>query len=262
MEEALLKAMREFRARMMQGFVKVGGEAPVVPDNIWVDGGWQGGKKQKGEAYVAYLFVSESNRMDPATTETYARWRVSFGRGEGQNLETYSRPGERDDIYPGEEYHLHYTQVFTGRGTENQWLVIFNADYWKAFAHARLHMALPAAGEDGAEPAPEAWRGVLAFAEEPAEVRQELVLHLTAEYQQLKFIEGKGEKLTFFRERRNNHKFDNLANCCALLHFSGCRLLISETPEPVAAPAAAQIQSPSTFQTPDGRPFLASQRQG
>lgn len=259
-EKALLQAMDDYKKRMAEGFMVEGSQrvnaetgefkaTVVMPDHCWVDGGWQGNRDQKSEAYVTYKFCAESNKTDAAYD---GRWRPTFGRGSGQNMRSYSRPTTNPMIKQFEEYHLHYTQVNTGGKTEGMWLVEANADHWKTFAHARLAMPMPEPAKEG-DPSP-SYAGVATLFHGTPEEHRQLAEHLLAE----SHLVDENGKAKWVREHRMNHKFDNFYNCCMALHFGGCRLFDGDVQPPSHTPVAPT--TPTAFATPDGRAFVASQR--
>lgn len=244
-EPALLDAMAQYHLRMKQGFVKVGVEQPIIPTHCWIDGGWQGGRDQKGEAYVVYQFCK-----DTTATDTYERWRPVFGRGTSSDTKgSYHTPAPGPQVHVSDNYHFHFTQTSIGQ----MWLVEANADYWKGFTHARMSAPMPVPGAQKPD-----YRGCLTLFDATPEQHAELTLHLTAEEQREEFVEGKGMRRWWHPKHRLNHKGDNLYNCAVMLHFDDCRLFEEVKPEP--APTHGQDARATQTNAQDVPAFVASQR--
>jgi len=226
-ERAILTALREFREVMETGWPGDNNET-YVPQQVWIDSSWQG---ETAGRFPVYEFCREAGQ----------RYRPTKGYGMTQDhVRRYTRPKSKGAVirHIGDDYHfslLRHEQIV---------LVEINADAWKTFAHERLTTPV---GEPGA---------LTLFRAMPMD-HFSLAKHLTAERQVEEFIAGKGTVIRWEAIRRTNHWLDALYLACGASHFCGVRLDQQEAPA-VARPATPQRKA--GFRTPDGRPFLATER--
>ncbi|MBN1458337.1 MAG: phage terminase large subunit family protein, partial [Armatimonadetes bacterium] len=115
-ERGLLIALRELRDAVLAGWPGEGGDERRVPDQVWIDMGYQ--------AETVYQFCRES------AEGSGARFRPSQGLGESQDrARRYSQPKSKggDVRFVGEGYHLSFLRK------EGLHLVEVNADHWKTW---------------------------------------------------------------------------------------------------------------------------------
>lgn len=218
-EQALLVAMREFKALVQEGWPKVGPDGDrVLPDQVWVDSGYM--------APVVYAFCREAGE----------RFRPAIGRGAAkQRKQWYNRPTRTGAIVKqiGENYHINRLPA------EKLLLCEIDADYWKTWIHQRLSTPL---GGPGA---------MTLFQASPQE-HLAIAKHLTAEVKTEEFVAGKGVVVTWERLRRQNHWFDALYNASAAGHYCGVRLV----PEKPRALPPAMRPTAEEWAAMCGRPRL------
>jgi len=192
-EKAILAALREFRDRVAQGWVKKGHGESVLPGQVWVDSGYQ--------PEPVYTFCRESGKGWYATKG----YGAAQGVGQGKN---YSAPKKKnaDVKLIGLNYH------FARLTKERIVLVHINADFWKTWVHRRLSSP---SGEPGA----------MRLFDAVANDHMSFTKHLTAEKQVTEFVPGKGEVVRWEVVRPNNHWLDCVAGGSAAGHFCGVRLL-------------------------------------
>ena len=167
-----------------------------------------------------------------------------IGRAAGQmRLQHYARPKKTTPMvrHIGAGYHI---VRLKGSGIH---LVEVDVDAWKSFVHERL--AVPVDGPD----AMTFYRAMPGVGEKHP--HDTLVRHLTAEIKRTEFIPGKGDQMYWERIRRNNHWLDTTTYASAAAHFCGVRQQTAPAPLAAAAPPPAPA-----ITTPDGRPFLITQR--
>lgn len=203
-EAAILIALRELRDMCLRGWTF--GEQNRVPDQVWLDHGYQ------GEVVDAFCLESREGRTD--------RFRPTIGRGVMQRLRmtVYTAPKRQTTTTRiiGEGYHV------TTRPRKVP-LVEVNADHWKTWVHRRLSSPADATGS------------LQFFAASPG-AHYDLCRQLTAEKQVQEMVPGKGEILRWERIRRSNHFLDCIYNAAAAAHLCGVRLTQStqaERTEPV-----------------------------
>jgi len=224
-ERAILLALREFRERVMQGWIVEGSGQPRVPDQAWIDAGYM--------TPVVYRFIREAKDM---------RFRPAVGRGQNQQARqlVYNRPKKTGAIvkFIGEEYHLSLLPK------DRVFLVETNSDYWKAWLHQRLRTEL---GRPGA---------LSFYASLDRNQHNTLAKQLTAEREVIEFVEGRGDRRKWIRESRSNHYLDTLYMACAAAHL--CKVRLATEPAPPPRPFAPPKKT--TLRMPDGRPFLVTER--
>ena len=191
--------------------------------------------------------------------EAHEYWMPVFGRGVAQQYnKSYSKPKSTGSIVRliGDEYHLSETDG-------GRMIMEINADHWKSHLHERLRTPL-ANPEKNIAYVP----GAMTLYQAIPQDHFALAKHFTAERQIEEFIPGKGRRVRWEVIRRANHYFDCAYMACAAAHYCGVRIL---TPEAIqerrqreaimmaGAIAAAEQQEPG-FTTPDGRPYLVTER--
>jgi phage terminase large subunit GpA-like protein len=196
-------------------------EGEWIPEQVWIDAGW----KNK----AVYPFCREAGQ----------RYLPYIGRGVGQQYEEqYNRPKKTGAlvVYIGQDYHIVRVP------DQGSYLVEIDADAWKGEVHDRLATSMDQAG------------AMTLYHALPRE-HMSLAKHLTAEKAVEEFIQGRGMVRRWERIRRNNHWFDAAYAATCAAHFCGVRLIaVPKAPPP--APAAES----SSLTTPDGRPFLITDR--
>ena len=191
-EQAILVALREFRALVTEGWPVGTAEGNrKAPDRVWIDSGYM--------APVVYSFCRQAGE----------RFLPAVGRGAAQQRQQwYNRPTQTGSIvkHIGEGFHLNRLPA------EKLRLAEIDADHWKTWVHQRLSTPL---GSPGA---------MTLFQASPQE-HLALAKHLTAEVKTEEFVAGKGVVVKWERLRRQNHWFDALYNACAAGYYCGVRLV-------------------------------------
>ena len=223
-ERAMVAALREFRDLMYAGLGWHGHTETRLPDQVWVDAGYR--------IDEVCQFIRETNDH---------RFRPVLGRGEAQQFDRrYNQPKKTTKavMHIGEGYYIEWMPPANRR----VFMVYCNADHWKSTLHERLAQ-------------PHDTEGAIRFYAGTATEHITLSKHLTAERAQVEFIPGRGQVTRWIQERRANHYLDCGYNAMAAGYQCGVRVTrpdIEPTPQP---------QQPSRrITTPDGRPFLATQR--
>lgn len=226
-ERALLAALRSFRDdAVTAGWPVEGSDARRQPDQVWIDAAWQ--------TDVVYTFIRETMRV--AGHEK--RFRPYIGRGVSSTKYVEPKSTSSTVRVLGDGYHV------ARLAKEKLYLVEVNADRWKSWVHERLATPL-------------AESGAMSLFTAPPNDHFRLAQHLTAEKQVQEFVAGKGEVIRWVAVRRENHWLDNSYAACAAGHFAGARLVAA--PAPAKRRARGGIRS-NNFTTPDGRPFLITER--
>ena len=225
-ERATLAALREFRDRCATGWplAKGGTRQPI---QVWIDTNYADSRAS------VIAFCRETNQ-GPVPSLVHV-FRPLLGRGGGaEAARAYTRPSKAGNVvhFVGEGYHLSWFKV------DHLHVVEINVDQWKSWVHDRL--AMP----------PEAEGAIALYAALPAE-HLTFAKHLTAEKRVQAFVPGKGMVTRWERLRPNNHYFDALVYAAGAGHYG--RTL-------AAQPRRAAPAKRSTITTPDGRPFLATER--
>jgi phage terminase large subunit GpA-like protein len=223
--KAIERGLQTFRDEcVMLGWQTSDGRT-LLPDQVWVDTGYY--------SDAVYAFIRESR----------PRFMAVDGLGYGQHYRRrYSRPSKTgaEVVLIGDEYHVMWRPLHQVHVVEE------NVDHWKTWLHDRLRT-----------PAEEP--GAMRFYYDPdPNAHVALSQQLCAERPVEKFIEGRGLVKVWERKRRGgrkNHYLDDVAYASAAAHMCGVRLVAP--PAPTARPAAA-VTSP--LRTPDGRPYLLTQR--
>jgi len=221
-EQALMIAMQEFHDLVSAGWGMEGG-GTRTPNVVWIDAGW------KIDAVYAFC-RKHRGRFQPAV-----------GRAEKQQYtKRYDRPKSTGAIVKriGDGYHLSLVRA------ARLLLVEVNADQWKLSVHERLSCPVDA-------------RGSLTLYMATANQHTKIAKHVTAEKIVEEFDPKKGTVRRWEKIRKNNHLFDNLYNCLAAAHFAGIR--VAEIGG-VAVQRTRRRAARQGLRTPDGRPFVATER--
>ncbi|QDU28516.1 Phage terminase large subunit (GpA) [Anatilimnocola aggregata] len=217
-EQAVMVTLRQFRDLVTNGWPKLGTDKPMIPDQVWVDAGYQ--------TDVVYAFVRESGN----------RFRPAVGRGAAQQRrQNYNQPTQATNTvhHIGEGFHLAVQQA------AGVYLVEANADHWKTWVHARLSTPLTSPG-------------ALTFYQAGPHEHLALARHLTAETKVEEFIAGQGVVTRWERIRKDNHWLDAIYNACAAGYLAGARLIAEQLPE--QSRRSAVISSGHTRR--DGSPWI------
>lgn len=230
-ETGIQVALREFRdGAVLSGWPDERG-ALVKPDTVWVDSGWQ-------KAPV-YAFCHESG----------ARFRPAKGFGAGADKPgRYSKPRSLNDaiLWIGDGCHIKH---FPAERTK---LVEIDVDQWKSWLHRRLTVPVGSSGSMVLA-APTAPAGTAAA----AETHLRFARHLTAEKETEEFVIGKGVVMRWEHTGgRENHYFDSTMLACAAGNFCKVKLIDRKPATASVKPAAPA----PVLTTPDGRPFLITER--
>ena len=228
LEKAILASLVEFR------------------DSVVFPGWWN----TEGENIVPRLALVDANYESDAVhtfcrdRETGVRFRPALGRGQSQHdrrMRTYRRPtklGSEVKVI-GPDYHVAWVPK------ERLFRVESSADYWKGFAQERLRTS------------PEKPGAVSLYHSNDRNEHVALSKHFCAERPVQEFVPGKGTELRWEVVSRTNHWLDCYYMACVAAHLCGVRLLA----EPAAA-AAKPAEKPKGLLTPDGRPYLITEREG
>ncbi len=231
LEAATLAALRELRDLCDTGWAPVEG-AVRQPDQVWIDSGYA------DSSDAVYAFCAESNRH-----MARARYRPTKGQGTTQGrIANYHQPKSTGAVvvHVGAGYHCSKLRA------KRVILVEIDADRWKGWVHERLKTPSDAAG------------AMTIFAA-PSNAHQKFAKHMTSERAVQVFVPGRGTMMRWECRSRNNHWLDAIYEACAAGHFCGARL---ETGVVTAAQAARRTETETrqAIRTPDGRPFLVTER--
>lgn len=166
---------------------------------------------------------------------------------------TYHQP-ERiggDVVHIGENYYIKYDRV------RRVHVFHINADFWKEWLHQRIIVPAAQDGTTGPVLGPVPGRLTIFNARGHDRDLREIARHLTSEHREQRFVHGKGLEIKWVPTSGNNHWLDSAQIACMLAHYCGERLLKKV---PAAAPPASQAQETNRMETPDGRPFLITER--
>jgi phage terminase large subunit GpA-like protein len=229
-ERAIVLALRTFREELCDpGWAVEGMGETRRPDQVWIDAGWN------GDSVKAFCIQAVEPELSPLQ-----RFRPYIGFGAGQTRKgIYRRPSRTGRVirHIGEDYHL----VLLPR---ERWPIVeVNADVWKTFVHERLACPTDAPG-------------AMTVFNAPSQEHIQFSKHLTAERRTQEFQPGKGTVIKWVCMRHNNHWFDACYAASAAAHLAGVRLIEDKRP----APAALEPQRGVQLKTPDGRPFVATER--
>jgi len=238
-EIAVPKSMHEFRD-MVEGGWEEGRVEGIATENtkntkrraqdrVWIDSGnWTD---------LVYGFVREVG----------GRYQAMKGMGSSNPMMSrYTQPKKVGPgvIFLGEEYHV---TLMKGLGVA---LFEVNGDYWKTWLFSRLTCPVDAVG-----------RMVLFYAI-PKE-HETFARHLCAERQVREFQLGKGEVVKWQVVNRKNHFLDTMYMNCAAAHFCGVRLGGEKKRQPQRTQRTEReekAEEKNRFRTPDGRPYLVTER--
>lgn len=227
---AITVALNDFRdIVVLPGFRTTDGQQRV-PDQVWIDARYQ--------TPTVYAFIRQTTQI----TKTQ-RFRPTMGHGAGQQYDHfYRQPKTTNKIikYIGEEYDFRLSPKDRGI-----WVVHVNADYYKSLV--RDGLATPQ-DQPGA---------ITLYASTNRNQHITLSKHFTAEQPVQERDPVRGLITRWLNEhRRANHYFDCLYDARAAAQFCGLRLV----KEPVTPPAVTTVTRPAGLKTPDGRPFLVTER--
>lgn len=239
-ERGVLIALRTWRDMLLEGYAleeeETGERQVMVPGIGLIDSGY--------DPDVVYQFCRES------VEGRFWRFRPVKGFGVtqyGEMRRAYREPKKRGGTTRAVGDHYHVTRLQEKRVD----LVEFDADWWKTFWHKRL---LTPPGEAGA---------VSLFM---ADSREHLAFakHQMAERQVQEFVPGKGSVVRWHVVHRNNHYLDMASMGCLAGHLLGVRMVESRRAV-VAKKQGAENRTgseaePGGWRTPDGRPYLITQR--
>ena len=224
-ERGMLAALRDFRDLMYKGLGWEGHAEVYVPDQVWIDASY------RPDEICQFIRETKDSRFRPV-----------MGRGEGQRFDRrYSQPKKTTTtiVRIGEGYFIEWMPAANRR----VFMVYCNADYWKSTLHERLAQ-------------PQNTEGAVTFYHASSTEHITLAKHLTAERAQVEFVPGKGMVTKWIQERRANHYLDCGYNALAAGHLCGVRV----TRPDIEPPPQTQQLPIRRITTPDGRPFLATQR--
>lgn len=224
-DRALLVALRQLREEIvLPGIAQEGQAARRAPLQVWIDSGYQ--------SDVVYAFTAESGD----------RFRPTKGHGTGDRLSPYATPQQISDRTQlvGERYH------FTYQPAKGVWLVHVDVDHWKGQLHSQLAVGQPD------QPLPAG--AISLYQASSAKEHLTFGKHLTAEQLVEEFVPGRGTLRRWKKLRDSNHYLDAAVLALAAGHLCGVR----RDPPPVRR--AAPVDEPPRFTTPDGRPYLVTER--
>jgi len=224
-KKALPEALEIFRDEVILRGWYTAERKLVVPDVVFIDAGWHGD--------LVYEFCRKSgNRFRPA---------IGFGLTQrNRRYRRYHQPSKTGSEVKllGEEFHVVWLP------THRVFRVDFNTDYWKTRLFEALRLP---PGNDGAME--------LYHADDPNE-HLGLAKQYTAEKQREVFTPGVGVEIKWDVGNKKNHLLDNGSNfMCALRLLCPVRAQEPKPPER-SAPSDAK-----PFLTPDGRPYLLTDRE-
>jgi phage terminase large subunit GpA-like protein len=229
-EPALLKALAELRDDICEkGWTWEGHGGTRPADLVSIDSAYKGN--------VVFQFVRECNAK-PETRDRY--WPVR-GFGEGQLAgHSYHQPKKTGNqvLLVGDAYHV------TAFPAERVHVLEFDADHWKTFYHERYAC-------EATQP------GAMLLHQALPKQHLELAKHLTAEKQTIEFVPDKGEVIRWVVVRRANHWLDCGVGASVVGHFGGARVLPADR---IQKPDSGSHQVAPAVVTPDGRPFLITER--
>lgn len=228
--QALVSALKELQAYFQDGWHSEAGER-WMPSQVWIDSGYA------EHTDAVYDFCQAANVGCVPGAEVY---RPCKGHGEGQPQTTrYHSPTEATDEVPhiGREYH------FSLLPRARAFLVHINADAWKSALHQGMTMP------------PEEPRAVTLFASASFREHDEFARQITAEKQREKFIENRGTIYVWERHDRQNHYLD-----ASYVAMTAGEFVWSFRQAQKTKTMQRQAETRKAFQTPDGRPYLVTER--
>lgn len=223
-EDALPIAFNIFMDQIREGWKKPKDANPIYASAIFVDAGYQTAAVRKACDDLGQL------------------WMSIFGREEGGQTGRYHGPDNAGGhvLWVGESMHMSKPPA----GFESPYMVI-DANYWKAWLHERLTSVVDPKGELS--------RGAMTLYTTNPKEHITFAHHMCAEVQKKFYKPNRGEIIAFERLSRNNHFLDSTAYACAAGSFVGVRLDEYDS-------GTEDDQATRGVVTPDGRPFIASDR--
>ncbi len=223
---AIYNALQLFHKRVQAGWTWQGHPHTVSPQQVWVDCGYK--------PPSVYAFVREAGEVYQATR--------GFGATEGRTAR-YNKPTKSGNEirHIGEEYH------FVLDKEAQIYRVDVNADHWKSVLNDGLSIPIADPPRPGT---------IRLFATASQREHATISKHFTAEKQFEEFVHGRGLVRRWERLKRANHYFDAAYLARAAAHF--CNVELVERFDPPADPEPPSTSRPIT--TPDGRPFLVTER--
>lgn len=201
-ESRIIAALHEFADSVVEpGFFKRGSTTAMVPDRVWVDGGYL---PNSVAAFVRERGTFRSNR-----------YRLCRGRGKSQthgNKAQYQHPVRKSTAQPNMGREWFAAPNYERRIKE----YTFNADYWKQNAH------------EGLRASPEAPGAVTLYRAERAKEHDQIANHWANEQLKKMWVPGKG-LVEDWDQTGANHMLD----CLAMASAAGDEAGISP---PAAAP--------------------------
>jgi phage terminase large subunit GpA-like protein len=228
--QGLIAAFKQLHAYFSAGWRSETGQ-PWAPSQVWIDSGYA------DHTDAVYEFCQWANAGGTPGSELY---RPSKGHGEGQPQTTrYHAPSDTTEDVPliGREYH------FSLLPRAGAFLVHINSDTWKSAVHQALVMPVE-------EPL-----ALTLFASASFREHDEFARQITAEKLREKFIENRGTVYVWERHDRQNHYLD-----ASYEAFAGVDFIWNFRQAQKAQASQTQRQAPQSFTTPDGRPFLVTER--
>ena len=173
-----------------------------------------------------------------------AIFRGCLGRGESQHdkrYRSYRHPKKvtSDIVLVGEQYYVVHDLERAA------WRIEINVDDWKMFEFERIQTP-------NSEPGAMVW-----YWSTDRNEHITLAKHYTAEHPEETFEVGKGRIIKWHKKKRDNHYLDCGVYASVAGHICGVRVGRRET-KPAGTPETGVVGTVIT--TPDGRPFLATER--
>lgn len=225
-ERAILQALRDLRDNKIEAGWATGDGALRSPDLVIIDA------KYKPAPVVAFCRESGSRYMPS----------MSYGATQNEARGVYSAPRAVGPgiAWIGSECHVARDSKWASR------IMHANSDHWKSWLHEGLEMPAEASG------------AITLFQALPRE-HLPLARALTAEKRIKQWIPEKGMVVRWSKVRRDNHWLDSTYLSCLAAHRAGLRRLEAEAAKQPPAPPRPRF-IPAPVRTPDGRPFLISER--
>lgn len=228
-EKAIVTALEDLRDdTILPGWRTLDGRV-MLPNPVFVDAGYMDDS--------VYEFCRQKL--------TGKRFRPAIGRGLSQHdrrLRNYHHPTKT-----GAEVKLLGQQYYVSWVPDKKlFRVDVNADWWKTWLFNRLRTPLEEIGS------------MELYASNDRNEHITLAKHFAAERPEEKFVEGKGTVTFWVKEKKGNHYLDAAYNACAAGHLAGVRLI--DRPRPSTAESPRGPGGASPIVTPDGRPFLVTER--
>lgn len=220
-------ALNELSQRIFAGWPTPDGNI-VIPDRVWIDCGFN-------TEYVC--------RFCRELRGPVRFWPV-HGLGFGQAVRrNYTAPKKTGNTvrWLGDNYH----GVWSVEHRVEQ--VEINVDRWKTDVQEGLAAERENPGS------------ISFYASNDPNEHNTLIAHCRAETPLEKFIPGRGPVTVWENaEKKPNHLFDSLTYSAVAAHQCGVRILKER--RPVVSKPSKPVQASGGFQTPDGRPFMVTER--